>query len=228
MAGPLTDAAAEAASFTAKWRGHWPEWTVAEVFVPVPQREIAVAWLALREELAEAAWGFADPRPGEAKLLWWAEELHGWRQGRRRHPLGALLQPLRAPWPALATCLPAVRAARDMPADPRAAAALLEPYAEAVAGVGQAVFDCERPAPERAVALAQLAERAVLLARTGQSDALPLADVLAEWGPIIDGSRTGRLHAAMLQTRARRLAAGQPGPVPGWRMLPVAWRAARG
>ena len=52
------------AGFTEKWRARWPEWRVAEVFVPVEQRERAIAWFALRQELADAAWGGNDPRPG--------------------------------------------------------------------------------------------------------------------------------------------------------------------
>ena len=51
-------------SFLAKWRAQWPEWAVAEVFLPPPQRQRARAWLALRGELTEAAWGGDDPTPG--------------------------------------------------------------------------------------------------------------------------------------------------------------------
>ena len=77
----------ELAHFFDKWRARWPEWPVAEAFIPPPQRELAMAWLALRSELADAAWGGADPTPGAAKLGWWVEELLGWAQGarRRRH-----------------------------------------------------------------------------------------------------------------------------------------------
>ena len=56
------------AGFTSKWRARWPEWRVAEVFVPAAERERAVAWFALRQELADAAWAGSGPRPGEAKL----------------------------------------------------------------------------------------------------------------------------------------------------------------
>lgn len=216
------------AAFVAKWRGHWPEWQVAETFVPQPQRAPAVAWYALREELAEAAWGFADPRPGDAKLGWWAEELQGWQQGRRRHPLGQVLQPMTAPWATLATCLPALQAARTLPGDVEQAIGLLEHYAEAVAGVAQSLFACERPAPARGVVLAQLAERAVLLSRLGQADAAFAGMLHSGWGAVADGSVAGRLHAALLRARLRRLADGQAGPLPAWQVLPLAWRAARG
>ena len=96
--------------FLGKWEAQWPEWRVAEAFVPAAQRQRAQAWFALREELAEAAWGGEDSRPGEAKLGWWAEELDGWSRGLRRHPLGLTLQKLPAPWGNLAACLPALRA----------------------------------------------------------------------------------------------------------------------
>ena len=66
------------AAFLDKWRERWPEWSVAEVFIPAHDREMAVAWFALLQELTDAAWGGSDPRPGEAKLGWWAEELLGW------------------------------------------------------------------------------------------------------------------------------------------------------
>ena len=79
-------------AFLAKWRARWPEWAVAEVFVPAAQRERAQAWFALRDELGDAAWGGQDPLPGDAKLGWWAEELDGWSRGARRHPLGLALQ----------------------------------------------------------------------------------------------------------------------------------------
>ncbi|HEU0307199.1 MAG TPA: phytoene/squalene synthase family protein, partial [Lysobacter sp.] len=85
-------------SFIDKWRARWPEWTVAEVFVPREQRDSTLAWMALLQELTDAAWGGSDPRPGEAKLGWWAEELQGWSRGIRRHPLGQVLQKFPVPW----------------------------------------------------------------------------------------------------------------------------------
>ena len=84
--------------FLGKWRARWPEWAIAETFIPEAQREVAQAWLALREEISEAAWGGQDPRPGDAKLGWWTEELMGWSRGARRHPLGQVLQKRAAPW----------------------------------------------------------------------------------------------------------------------------------
>ena len=80
-------------SFLDKWRLRWPEWRVAEAFVPAAARDTALAWMGLRQELADAAWAGVDPRPGEAKLGGWAEELLGWSKGARRHPLARVLQP---------------------------------------------------------------------------------------------------------------------------------------
>ena len=67
--GPARDESLD--SFLDKWRTRWPEWAVAQAFVPPAQRDIALAWAALQQELTDAAWGGSDPRPGEAKLAWW-------------------------------------------------------------------------------------------------------------------------------------------------------------
>src|SRR3546814_3703825 len=91
--------------FIAKWRTRWPEWNIGVVFLPDAQRETAFAWFALVQELTDAAWSGADATPGLAKLAWWNEELQGWAKGARRHPLGAVLQPLSAPWTPLAASL---------------------------------------------------------------------------------------------------------------------------
>ena len=101
--------------FLGKWEAQWPEWRVAEAFVPVPQRELAQAWFALREELAEAAWGGEDARPGDAKLSWWAEELDGWSRGvtasaSAPQPSGRSPSP-RYPHNATTERIPAARAA---------------------------------------------------------------------------------------------------------------------
>src|SRR5688572_15525503 len=104
-------------NFTDKWRARWPEWSVAEVFVPGDQRETVLAWMSLLQELTDAAWGGSDPRPGEAKLGWWLEELQGWSRGIRRHPLGQVVQKLPVPWPRLAGSLPQLRDSRERPVD---------------------------------------------------------------------------------------------------------------
>ncbi len=125
-------------SFIEKWRARWPEWAVAEAFVPAAQRDPAAAWFALLQEFADAAWGGADPAPGLAKLAWWQEELRGWAKGARRHPLGALLQPVAAPWAELADAMPALRH-RELPARPAQALSELQPLAQACAAVETAL-----------------------------------------------------------------------------------------
>ena len=232
------------ASFIDKWRARWPEWAVAEVFVPPVQRDVALAWFALRQELTDAAWGGSDPRPGEAKLAWWAEELHGWTQGRRRHPLGTALQRLPAPWQLLAACLPALRASRDRQADTEQAIADLEPFAEAVAGIAATLFASESPAPHASVVVGLLAERALQVgeatvplhvrARLGEVEPDVAVrhwaeELLQRWPPPQEGSRPGRIQAALVRARLRQFAAGRPADVPlaRWNALFLAWRAAR-
>jgi hypothetical protein len=220
-------------AFVGKWRARWPEWAVAQAFIPGAQRERAAAWLALRDELADAAWGGEDPRPGEAKLGWWAQELDGWSRGLRRHPLGLALQKQPAPWANLAACLPALRASRERPASLEAALFALEPYAEAVAGIAQQLFAAASPAPARNVVVSLLAERLL----RHPDGATPLGDVdlrgwarglLGEWPAPAGGTRPGRIHAALVRTRLRRYADGRAAaPLPPPVALLAAWRAAR-
>ena len=227
--------------FIDKWLARWPEWRVALGFVPAPQRELAGAWFALRQELMDAAWGGADPRPGEAKLAWWAEELHGWTQGRRRHPLGLVLQRQPVPWSLLAACLPALRASRDAALDPDEAVQALEPFAEGINGIAANLLPGDGPAPARSVVLGLLAERLLeagegavpmrLRARLGDEPGAAVRawaqELLQRWPPPHGGSRAGRIHAALVRERLRRMAEGAPRGVPRWRTPWIAWRAAR-
>ncbi len=240
----MTDASGIDA-FTEKWRARWPEWRVAEVFVAREERGRTLAWFALRQELTDAAWGGSDPQPGEAKLAWWAEELDGWTKGRRRHPLGQVLQRLPVPWGLLVSCLPALQASREVGDDTAGAMAVLEPFAEGIAGVAATLHCTGTPAPARSVVVGLLAERllthgASAVPRQVQGDpagaCAPDAlartwaqELLQEWPPVHDGSRAGRVHAALLQARLRAFGDGVPAsaPVPHWRALTTAWRAAR-
>ncbi|MBA2237470.1 MAG: phytoene/squalene synthase family protein, partial [Lysobacter sp.] len=151
-------------SFVGKWLLRWPEWSLAEVFVPEAQRESAVAWAALLQELTDAAWSTVDPRPGEVKLAWWQEELHGWAAGRRRHPLGAVLQRQQAPWKSLAQTLVALPASRERARDPEELFAALAGFSAAVAAVESALFEGGGeeigPADAAVVATSLLANRA--------------------------------------------------------------------
>ena len=215
-----------AEDFTAKWRRCWPEWDIAEAFVPADEREQALAWLSLQNELVESAWGGEDPTPGLAKLAWWHEELEGWGKGARRHPLGAALQRMPAPWTGLARALSALPSTRGQDA------ATAEP---ALAGLSKAMDDCEaalggQGAAQASVpatganALALLASRAIL---TGSRE--DAAWLLERWPRQAGGSRAGRLHRALLRARLAALASGrQTQPLSGWRVLGASWRAVRG
>ena len=231
--------------FLDKWRARWPEWNVVEVFVPLPRREVAVAWLALQQELLDAAWAGTEPQPGEAKLGWWAEELQGWSQGRRRHPLGFVLQREPAPWLRLAASLPALLASREAASNPEQAGAVLATLAEAIDGVGDALFGSSTA--DAAVTIQALLAQQVLLrgdaaaplqirARMGDAAVEPAlarawaAELLGHWPARRAESRVARIFVALLQARLRRFVAGhmRSQPAPRLSALWIAWRAARG
>lgn len=215
---------ATAASFVAKWRERWPEWSVAEAFVEPGQRAVAEAWFALLQEFHEAAWSGEDPTPGLAKLAWWHEELEGWAKGVRRHPLGQVLQRQPAHWSALARALNALPATRGVPA---------EEAAPGLANLAGAVAECEEalfgPSTEAAgtggvPAVWQLAERALM---TG--DGPDVAWLLQHWPGPGGATRPRRLHAALVRRRLQALPGdGKAVPTRGWRVLLASWRAARG
>jgi hypothetical protein len=219
-------------AFLDKWRARWPEWRIAEVFVPARERAATLAWLALRQELADAAWEGADPRPGAAKLAWWNDELHGWTNGRRRHPLGIALQRVPAPWGALAEALPALAASRDAavggPAPLRDA---LAPFAAAAAAVSQAIADGGSAAgggDAHAGALAASLPAVRALAGEGVREAARA--LLGDWPRRPAGTRADRIFAALARQRLEGLARAGNGRRPGdshWRTLWTAWRAGR-
>ncbi len=241
------------AGFLDKWRARWREWSVVEVFVPVAQHEVTVAWFALLQELIDAAWAGSDPAPGEAKLGWWAEELQGWSQGRRRHPLGIALQRWPAPWAQLAATLPALLASRDPATDAGQAFAALQPIAASVDDVADALFTMAghvRPGsmqldslqPDNFVhgLLAQhlmlRGDAAVPLrtrARIGAGHAIArawAATLLQRWPARSSAARPQRMFVALLRERVRRFVAGGDlgQPLPRMTTLWAAWRAARG
>ena len=235
-------AGADAVAFCDKWRARWPEWRVAEVFLPSAQRSLAPAWSALQQELADAAWGGSDPRPGEAKLLWWQEELHGWSQGRRRHPLGQLLQRHPADWSGLGLALATLGEARARPRDPEHAAAQIGAIAQAAAIIEQQLFLAEAELGQRSelefetitlqwlhARLVQQGEAGVpltVLARSGSAPALPgwRAELARRWPQRRAGNRPRQLWSALTLAR---LQSPDERPLPLWRALLLAWRAAR-
>lgn len=213
--------------FLNKWRGHWPEWAVAEVFLPAAQRAQARAWLALRSELLEAAWGGEDPTPGAAKLGWWEEELAGWARGARRHPLGLALQKCPVDWRALVEAIPALRASRVPDVDCASALAVLMPFAQAQTAIAAGL--CAAPSATSAQASAEallqewvlhLPERGVVATGTDVPSLLALA-------PMQGGARVERIHAALVRERLRRASRGQAGALPPLAVVWASWQAAR-
>ena len=205
-------------SFTAKWRSRWPEWAIAEAFVPPSQREVAVAWFALLQELMDAAWAGGDPAPGIAKLAWWREELRGWSRGRRRHPLGIALQRQAAPWPVLEAALDDLRNNRDPPSGARTALKSLQAFASAASKIEEALFASADDTD--AIAACLLSCHPQWMAEAGRH-----ADLLALW-PRGWGSRPRRIATALARGRVRK-GAWPPAALPPWSTLWLAWRAAR-
>lgn len=228
-------------SFIRKWRLRWPEWPIAEVFVPDAQRDTVLAWAAMQQELTDAAWGGQDPRPGEVKLAWWQEELLGWTAGRRRHPLGGVLQRRDAPWLLLSQSLATLTATRERARDPAEAFATLGGFSAAVAAVEAALFthDGSQVAPGDAgvVAATLLATRAtqpgdahvpLSFLATSPDVAAPVSwrgQLLGDWPQACASTRPRQLWASLARARLHR--ADPALPLSSWRALMVAWRGVR-
>jgi len=219
-------------SFLDKWRQRWPEWTVAERFVAPALQSRAVAWFALLQEFEDIMNISGDPLPADAKLAWWQQELRDWDGRRSRHPLGRVLEPLAAPWAALAEALPAVQEARAQPASLEMALAALLPFAEAVVAIEAVLFERRRAGDARAVAVQWLAAR---LAAAG-AGALPAGSDLARWrGELLARwpakpalAQPHRVWSRLARLRLRREQAGQSPWAPPLAQLWNAWRAASG
>jgi len=228
-------------AFIGKRHARWPEWDIAEVFLPAPQRPLARAWLTLLQELGDAAWGGGDALPGQAKLAWWHDELQGWNQRRRRHPLAPALLARPASWAALATALPALRDSRERPGDSTEAVAVLAPFAVAAAAVEAELFEVpEASTASGDLASALLAERLLhhrdgaaplqaLAQAGGQATRAWAAALLASWPQGAPVARARRLQALLQRARLEQLAAGAtvPQPLSRWRTLWRGWQAAR-
>ncbi|WP_462116358.1 phytoene/squalene synthase family protein, partial [Lysobacter xanthus] len=220
--------AGDPAAFVAKWQGAWPEWPLARGFVPAATHARAQAWEALQFEWQEAAWGGGDARPGEAKLVWWADELAGWAQGRRRHPLGSVLQREPAPWRDVASSLAALVATRGAPSDAASAREALAPVAAAIADAECALLGGATDA--RAVTAGWLHAR---LARhpdaavptslgSGATGRAAWARELGASWPTREGAPPAR--GVMLALAGARLARGDAAaPLPPWRAVFAGW-----
>lgn len=245
---PPRDEALE--DFLDKWRARWPEWRIAQVFVPEAQRALVEAWYTLLQELVDAAWAGRDTAPGFAKLAWWQDELRGWRKGARRHPLGRVLQKQAAPWELLADALPALQACRDaidagLPESIRIER--LQACGGAIAKIEAMLFvDSGASVSESDIAgMADARARALLcahaLGHAGDADsnhdagrnagqdagqganAAPRLQAPAWLSAAPSGPRPRRIVDAWCRARIRTQR-----PLPLWRALFVAWRAARG
>ncbi len=233
----LSDLDAALDDFLGKWRGRWPEWRIAQVFVAESQRETAEAWFALLQEWTDAAWAGDDPTPGFAKLAWWQEELTGWAKGLRRHPLGRSLQKQPAPWSMLGAALPALQAVREPLrawAAPSQLATTLQPLTAAIADAERGLFASETaPVADAFALLAAHAlwhrDEAVAAAQARawaqQLVSTPPASMSLQGA----GSRPRRIHDALTCARLRRVAAGgEVSALPPATALWRSWRAARG
>lgn len=221
-------------SFLDKWRARWPEWSFIERFVDAADRERAVTWFALLQEFDDMLNTSGDPTPADAKLAWWGEELRSWDAHRSRHPLGRVLEPVRAPWTQLADALPGLVEARERVADGAQARAALKAYADAVAAVEAAMFaSAPAPAAGEAVLTQTLAQRVQEMGSvavpTGAGDVAQWEQqLLAVWPTRVAGPRPRRLYASLARARLQaRLRGGEYQPSPAallWR----SWWAARG
>ncbi len=220
-------------SFLDKWRTRWPEWSVAEAFIPVETRRTALAWFALLQEFDDALNIVGDPLPADAKLAWWGQELRDWSQQRSRHPLGRVLEPQRADWSMLADALPLLTSARAAGTTAEQGTAQLKRYAEAVVAVESVLFAGE---PSEAVASAvaaqtwstRLQEHPDVAGSGGP--VLAAKWLLAQWPAAIAAARPRRVYSALARLRLQRFtAAGVPAPLASrWRLLWTSWRAATG
>lgn len=195
----------------AKWRAHWPEWEIAEIFLPSKDRQQSWAWFAWLDELASAAWSGADAAPGMAKLAWWQEELRGWAKGARRHPLGVALQSMPIDWTEIADQMGGLRE-RDLGVSGQidALSRASEGFARAVAKAEHNIFGGSfAVAPER-------------LVRTMMVSAGVVPDSSLGAG-VEHGNKARRLLDTVADLRAKA-----PGkPIGRFALLLASWRAAR-
>ena len=77
----------EADSYIAQWLAREPVMELAQLFCAPDQRRRVALWSCLQHELDDAAFNLSDASVTQAKLAWWADELHRGPAGAARHPL---------------------------------------------------------------------------------------------------------------------------------------------
>ena len=140
--------------FFAKWQAREPEMAIAEVFVPVAEKQRYRAWGALLHELRETLFELSDTRVADVKTAWWADELIGVGQGRARHPLTAALIENRVPWSALGRALLEHGTMEARASSTGEALRCLQPIAQAAIAVEAGVFSVATDDGDAARALA--------------------------------------------------------------------------
>ena len=80
------------ASYLEKWLEAEPEARLMRLFVPAARAPGTAATLVMLHELESAAFAL-EPRPAQAKLAWWQEELRRHGEGAPRHPITLALGP---------------------------------------------------------------------------------------------------------------------------------------
>ncbi|AAW75954.1 phytoene/squalene synthase family protein [Xanthomonas oryzae pv. oryzae] len=219
-------------SFLDKWRTRWPEWSVAEPFIPQLQRPLAAAWFALLQEWEDIMNIAGDPLPADAKLAWWQQELRDWSNQRSRHPLGRVLEPVRAPWAALADTLPAMQTARVQPQSLQQALGTLHAFAEAVVAVEAVLFARTQPGDGAAVAVQWLDARQRVAgdsaAPGGVATAAWRIQLLQAWPRKVALARPHRVWSRLARLRLQRALSGRTAYPPPLQQVWHSWRAASG
>jgi hypothetical protein len=227
-------------SFLDKWRTRWPEWQVAEPFIAQSQRTLVLAWFALLQEFDDILNIAGDPMPADAKLAWWGEELRSWAAQRSRHPLGRVLEPVRAPWGELAAALPDLIEARAVAVDPAQAQRALQAYGAAVAAVEAVMFATPvRGDVATPVVLQTLAQRlhevgvaavprSLLAEESGDATQRWAQQLLRQWPARVAGPRPRRLYASLARARQQAWSQGRELKATPLRTLLRTWWAARG
>ncbi|ATS21562.1 phytoene synthase [Xanthomonas phaseoli pv. phaseoli] len=219
-------------SFLDKWATRWPEWSVAEPFVPEPHRRLAVAWFALLQEWEDIMNIAGDPLPADAKLAWWQQELRDWSSQRSRHPLGRVLEPVRAPWSQLADTLPAMQAARVQPQSLQQALSTLHAFAEAVVAAEAVLFARTQPGDATAVAVQWLDARQRVAGDSAAPGGVVTAawrtQLLQAWPRKVALARPHRVWSRLARLRLQRALSGRTAYPPPVQQLWHSWRAASG